>query len=74
MISLRLKAVMAAYSEQSNERMTYERLAQRTGLSKATLESLGTRNAYNTSLKTVDKICKALQCTPEELLEYKNDQ
>ncbi len=64
---------MAAFSEQTNEKMTYERLAELTGLSRATLESLGTRDEYNPSLKTIDKICHALDCTPNDLLEYRRD-
>jgi len=54
--------------------MTYELLAERTGLSRATLESLASRPSYNTRLSTIEKICKALGCQPGDLLELAQDE
>jgi len=68
-IKVKLREAMERYSARTGERMTYRILADRTGLSKTTLESVGTRSDYNASLQTVDKICRALGCTPGELLE-----
>jgi DNA-binding Xre family transcriptional regulator len=61
---------MADYRERTGGRLTYESLAERAGLSKATIESLATRDDYNTSLKTVDRLCQALDCTPSDLIEF----
>jgi DNA-binding Xre family transcriptional regulator len=44
-------------------------LAERTGLSRFSLESLATRESYNTTLDTVERICIALACEPGDLLE-----
>jgi DNA-binding Xre family transcriptional regulator len=60
---------MKSHRKRTGERMTYIKLAERTGLSKATLASIGARDSYNASLNTVGKICRALGCTPGELLE-----
>ncbi|MDQ8727389.1 helix-turn-helix domain-containing protein [Bradyrhizobium sp. LHD-71] len=49
--------------------MTYELLAKRTGLARATLESLASRHTYNTRLSTIEKLCIALECKPGDLLE-----
>ncbi len=49
--------------------MTYRLLAERTGLSEATIESLATRANYNPTLATLSKLCEVLQCGPDELLE-----
>ncbi|MBV8882781.1 MAG: helix-turn-helix domain-containing protein [Chroococcidiopsidaceae cyanobacterium CP_BM_RX_35] len=46
----------------------------RTGLSKATLESLASRNSYNTRLSTIEKLCRALDCTPSDLLALVPDE
>jgi putative transcriptional regulator len=60
---------MEKYRSRSGDRMTYERLAELTGLSRATLESLASRETYNTRLSTVEKVCTALNCQPGDLLE-----
>lgn len=60
---------MEQYRQRTGERMTYDKLAHRTGLSRATLESVATRNGYNASLNVIAKICDALGCTPGDLLE-----
>lgn len=60
---------MRAYRQRTGERMTYELLAERTGLSRSSLESIGARPQYNVSLSRIAYICVALGCTPAELLE-----
>jgi DNA-binding Xre family transcriptional regulator len=62
---------MERYSARTGERMTYAILSERTGLSRATLESIGARSDYNATLGAIDKICEALGCTIPDLLERK---
>ncbi|MEO1149922.1 MAG: helix-turn-helix transcriptional regulator [Pseudomonadota bacterium] len=50
--------------------MTYEVLAQKAGLSRATLESIASRKTYNTRLSTIDILCTALECHPGDLLTF----
>jgi putative transcriptional regulator len=68
MIKVRLKEQMEAYRHRTGEPLTYADLAERTGLSRPTLESLATRANYNTTLSAIDRICAALGCTPGDLL------
>ena len=70
MIEVRLREAMEDYRRRTGERMTYQSLAQRTGLARSTIESVATRKDYNASLATIDKICRALGCQPGELLEH----
>ena len=56
------------------ERMTYEKLATQTSISRATLESIASRDNYNTTLSTISKLCSALQCQPGELLELDQNE
>lgn len=69
MIVVRLREAMEAYGKRTGERMTYKRLAELTGLSRATLESLASRQSYNATLSTIDKVCGALRCSPGDLLD-----
>ena len=59
---------MESHRRRTGERMTYEHLAQLTGLSRQTLESLASRPGYNSTLDTIAKLCRALDCQPGDLL------
>ena len=74
MLRVRLREVMENYRRRTGERMTYEKLSQETGLSRATLESLASRDTYNTRLSTIDKLCRVLSCQPGDLLELTADE
>lgn len=73
MIRVKLREAMEAHRSRTGERMTYERLAQATGLSRGTLESLASRPGYNTTLDTIAKLCHALNCEPGALLVLEPD-
>ena len=74
MIVVRLREQILAYEKRTGERLTYGELARRCGLSKATVETLGSRTSYNTTLATVDKLCAALECGLNDLLAYQPDK
>lgn len=59
---------MDSHRRRTGERMTYERLAELAGLSRQTLESLASRPGYNSTLDTIAKLCRALDCQPGDLL------
>jgi len=67
-IEVKLREAMEVYRRRTGERITYQLLAERTGLARSTIESIATRPAYNASLATIDKICTALNCAPGTLL------
>jgi len=69
-IIIRLKEAIRTYEERTGTPMTYAELAKRTGLSRATVEALGSRSSYNTTLSSVDKLCRALGCELSDLLRY----
>lgn len=60
---------MRAYRQRTGETLTYQKLASQTGLARWTLESIATRANYNASLRVIAKICGALGCTLDDLLE-----
>jgi len=73
MIYVKLREAMDAYRRRTGVRLTYEAIAERTGISVATLQSLAARPGYNTTLSTIEKLCHALECAPGELLELHVD-
>lgn len=64
---------MLAYKRRTGSRMTYEILAERTGLAAGTLQNMGSRPRYHASLATLAMICKALDVIPGDLLELIDD-
>ena len=69
MIILNLDVMLAKRKVRSND------LAQRIGLTQANLSILKTGKAKAIRLTTLDAICRELQCTPGDILEYReNDE
>ena len=68
MIILNLDVMLAKRKMRSNE------LAERIGLTHANLSILKTGKAKAIRLSTLDAICRELQCTPGDILEYREDE
>ena len=68
MIILNLDVMLAMRKMRSNE------LAERIGLTQANLSILKTGKAKAIRLSTLDAICRELQCTPGDILEYRSDE
>ncbi|MGC1864370.1 MAG: helix-turn-helix domain-containing protein [Methylocystis sp.] len=64
---------MDAYRQRTGNKLTYELLAEQTGIALTTLQSLAARPGYNTRLSTIEKLCVALKCSPNDLLEMSDD-
>ena len=54
-----------------NKGMNKGDLKNMTGLSFGTISSMGKKEPVN--LKQIDRICKALHCKIEDVIEYKED-
>lgn len=64
MIRIRLKAVSA------DRGMMQKELAALTGIRQPTLSAMNNNASKHIPIDVLDKLCKALNCTPGELLEY----
>jgi DNA-binding Xre family transcriptional regulator len=69
-IVIKLREAVLAFKRRTGERMTYDILAQRTGLAKGTLHNIGSQRNYNATLNTIALICRELGVMPGELLEF----
>ena len=67
MIILNLDVMLAKRKMRSNE------LAERIGLTQANLSILKTGKAKAIRLTTLEAICRELQCTPGDILEYREE-
>jgi len=69
LIRIRLREALESYHESTGKRLTYKALAEKTGISVETLQSMAARPGYNTRLSTIERLCLVLGCTPGDLLE-----
>ena len=57
----------------AKRKMSVTELSERIGITMANLSILKNGKAKAIRLSTLDAICKALDCQPGEILEYRND-
>ncbi len=67
MIIVNLDVMMA------RRKMSLNELSERVGITMANLSILKTGKAKAVRFSTLDAICRALDCTPGDILEYRND-
>ena len=68
MIIVNLDVMMA------KRKMSLNELSEPVGITLANLSILKTGKAKAVRFSTLDAICKALDCTPGDILEYRNDE
>ena len=73
MIVVKLRDAMEAYRRRTGQRMTYVRLAERTGIAHSTMRTIGSDLTYHPTLANIERICKALDVSPGDLLEIIDD-
>ncbi|MCH7710956.1 MAG: helix-turn-helix transcriptional regulator [Proteobacteria bacterium] len=69
MIFVKLKEAMLSYRRRTGRKITYDDLAEITGLSAGTLQAIATRESYHPTLANVEKLCLALDVQLHEILE-----
>jgi putative transcriptional regulator len=57
----------------AKRKMSLTELSKRVGITMANLSILKNGKAKAIRLSTLDAICKALECQPGDILEYRND-
>lgn len=68
MIIINIDVMLAKRKMRSNE------LAEKIGITQANLSILKTGKAKAIRLNTLNAICRELQCTPGDILEYRPDE
>ncbi len=68
MIIVNLDVMMA------KRKMSLNELSEKTGITTTNLSILKTNKAKAIRFSTLEAICKALNCQPSDILEYKGDE
>lgn len=58
----------------AKRKMSLNELSERVGITLANLSILKNGKAKAVRLSTLDAICRALDCTPGDILEYREDE
>jgi DNA-binding Xre family transcriptional regulator len=69
-----LKALMNDYESRTGLHLSYDELSQMTNISTDTLKSLATRENYNATLSTIERVCVAVGANPIQYLVWSADQ
>ncbi len=73
MLTIKLRDAMEAYLRRTGQRMTYGKLTAATGIAESTLKKIGSSLTHHTTLANIEKLCRALDVTPGDLLELIDD-
>lgn len=57
----------------ARRKMSSQELAEKIGITQANLSILKTNKGKAIRFSTLDAICKVLECSPGDILEYKNE-
>jgi putative transcriptional regulator len=58
----------------ADRKMSLNELAEKVGISNVNLSKIKTGKVNGVRFTTLDSICKALDCQPGDILEYKKDE
>ncbi|HDR3343080.1 TPA: helix-turn-helix transcriptional regulator [Bacillus cereus] len=58
----------------AKRKMSVRELSEKVGITMANLSILKNAKAKAVRFSTLEAICKALECQPGDILEYKNDE
>jgi putative transcriptional regulator len=58
----------------AKRKMSVTELSEKVGITMANISILKNGKAKAIRYETLDKICKALQCQPGDILEYREDE
>ena len=58
----------------ADRKMSLNELAEHVGISNVNLSKIKTGKVNGVRFTTLDAICKALDCQPGDILEYKEDE
>lgn len=68
MVKFRLKELIAGKERTMGQRITYEAIAEATGLSPNTLSTVANNKVKKIGVETIQKLCEFLECKPGDLI------
>lgn len=70
MIRIKLKQLLDDKAFREGRRITLNEVSEASGIARATLNRIANTPGYNTTTNNLDALCRYLECTPCDLLEF----
>ena len=70
MIRFKLKELVLDKQFRENRRVTYDDIAEATGIHRSTLSKIANHRGYNTTTDNLDKLCDFFGCTIDKIAEH----
>jgi putative transcriptional regulator len=70
MIRVKLRTLLDDKAFNEGRRITLNEVSEETGIGRATLNRIANTRGYNATLENISALCRYLECTPGDLLEY----
>ncbi len=61
---------MSDYQFRTGKRLTFEEIANETGIHRTTLSKIVNQRNYNTTTENIDKLCTFFKCQIGDLMEH----
>ena len=74
MIRFRIKELIADREFKGGKRVTFEEIAQASGIHRTTLSKIAGQRGYNTTTDNIDKLCRFFGCPVESVMQYVPDE
>ena len=68
-----MQELMADYQYQHGKKLTFEELAEQTGIHRATLSKIANQRNAPTRTDNIDRLCKFFKCQVGDIMEYVED-
>jgi len=74
MIKYNFKALLHDKEFKEDRKITYDEIAESTGLSRQTLSNVSSKRGHNVTADVIEKLCLYFECGPGDLMTIIRDQ
>lgn len=73
MIKYKIKELIDSKAKREGRRITLSSLAEEVGIQSSAMSKIANNKGYNTSMKTIEALCRFFDCKIEDVVEYYPD-
>lgn len=73
MICYKIRELISQHPLHNGRKVTLSYLADHVGIQSSAMSKIANNTGYNTSVSTIEALCKFFNCRVEDVMEYKPD-
>ncbi|WP_434143227.1 helix-turn-helix domain-containing protein [Photobacterium leiognathi] len=74
MIKYKIRALIQQHPLHNGRKVTLTYLAENVGVQSSAMSKIANNKGYNTSVSTIEALCKFFNCNVEDVMEYVPDE